>query len=200
MQKISRVQTPPLLGDYRQYKSFLRIDFRWRCCYCGVRERKWGGATHFAVEHFKPKSAFPELETVYSNLYYACDGCNCYKWRHWPTPSDLASGRRFFDICSDVPREHFWLDREGDLNHVSACGAYTIKLIRLNRTILVQIRREYLALLRQFKQSVRAVRGLRMLSATCQEIEKKKLIEQTIAVLESNLQRIRDYCTDGPLD
>jgi len=176
------------------------MDFRWRCCYCGVRERKWGGAAHFAVEHFKPKSTFPALETVYSNLYYACDACNRNKWRHWPSPSDIASGRRFFDICIDEPRKHFKLDRGGDLNHLSACGAYTIKLIRLNRTNLVQIRREYMGLLSEFKKSIRAVRSLKTLSATCQELEKKRVIEQAIAIFESNLQRIRHYCTAGPLD
>jgi len=189
--RFKRRQSPQAYSDYSNYKPYLRLDFRWRCCYCGVRERKWGGQSHFAVEHFQPKKLFPLLETTYSNLYYACDKCNGCKWRWWPNPADIAAGRRFFDPCSDLSKKHFRLDLTGMLQNLSDCGWYTIKTVRLNRKVLVDMRREHLQLIREYRKALRAVRDLSNKYLNCANLDEQQLLIRAILAIESNLVRAK---------
>lgn len=54
-----------ILGDWlREEQGFL-------CCYCEEEIAK--GISH--IEHFKPKSHFPELQLDYFNLFASCNGC-----------------------------------------------------------------------------------------------------------------------------
>jgi hypothetical protein len=158
MARVKRRQVPPQYADYRKYKPYLRIDFRYRCCYCTIHELNWGSERHFAVEHFRPKGRFSVLETDYSNLYYACDVCNDYKGKKWPSDDDLASGRRFFDACVDFARLHFKANSSGELEPLSSCGAYSIAAIRLNRPLLLKMRnqrREYAIKFRVLLKEIR---------------------------------------------
>ncbi|HLW85691.1 MAG TPA: hypothetical protein VKR60_10795 [Candidatus Sulfotelmatobacter sp.] len=161
MARIVRRATPPQYADYRSYKRFLRIDFRWRCCYCTIHEQNWGNDGHFAVEHFRPKEKFSELKTTYTNLYYACNLCNSYKWDKWPSDGDLAAGRRFFDACSDFSSDHFVDEGFGTLRGLTPCGEYTWKSVRLNRPDLIKMRNLRRQLNSRFKQVLRDVRELR---------------------------------------
>src|SRR5262249_8578818 len=101
-----REAQPPVLKTYRQFKPFLRVDFRRRCAYCERPEDYMGGDECFEVEHFRPKSKFPELECVYSNLYYACRGCNSHKSETWPSVEQIFLGMRFADPCVADPYVH----------------------------------------------------------------------------------------------
>jgi len=85
MAQFSRESQPFTFTSPRQYKPFLRSDFRTRCAYCERPEEYLGGEEAFEVEHFRPKSKFPQLDCVYSNLYYACRGCNAHKSETWPS-------------------------------------------------------------------------------------------------------------------
>lgn len=161
MARIIRRQLPPQYDDYKSYKPFLRLDFRWRCCYCTIHEANWGNAGHFAVEHFRPKDKFENLSTVYSNLYYACDLCNSYKWNKWPNDDDTAAGRRFFDPCSDLSSAHFVDEGLGVLKGLTPCGEYTWKSIRLNRPDLIKMRNLRRQLNSKFRQVLKDIRELR---------------------------------------
>ena len=94
MARILRKQDPPIQARYQDYKPYLRLDFVYRCAYCTIHEGRHGGEHNFQVEHFRPKrkDLFPELELVYSNLYYACNRCNVIKGSKWPTPEQQARG------------------------------------------------------------------------------------------------------------
>ncbi|MBP1641042.1 MAG: hypothetical protein H6Q17_2625 [Bacteroidetes bacterium] len=63
-------------SDYRYYKTYLADDFKSRCGYTGCSDFWFGGKTNFQIDHFKPKSIYPELETNYSNLVYCCSYVN----------------------------------------------------------------------------------------------------------------------------
>ena len=59
------------------------------CCYC---ESKIKNASYPEIEHFKPKSQYPELCFDYSNLHYSCKRCNLAKGSYYNddliSPSD----------------------------------------------------------------------------------------------------------------
>jgi hypothetical protein len=67
---------PPSLASQTQYngedvRERLRVDFSDQCYLCeGYLERSW------QVEHLRPRSAFPDREFDWTNLYPACAICN----------------------------------------------------------------------------------------------------------------------------
>ena len=66
-----------------EFKPHLRLDFGERCAYCGDGDSIAGSTRNFQVDHFAPKSKFPDLEFEYGNLMYACPYCNRAKWDYW---------------------------------------------------------------------------------------------------------------------
>ncbi len=65
------------------------------------------GVSKETVEHFRPKSRFPELAYTWSNLYYCCDACQCAKGEKWdellikPDADDFSCSRYFeFDFTT----------------------------------------------------------------------------------------------------
>lgn len=60
-------------------KTYLRIDFRFRCAYCRTHESELIiGERVFEKDHFKPQAKFANSEDVhrYDNLFYSCKLCN----------------------------------------------------------------------------------------------------------------------------
>src|ERR1035437_6028546 len=104
-----REPASPGLSEIRSYRrlrlvvlSALRRDFADRCCYCTGSTVEKGGEENFDVEHFRPKGRkeFAHLVFAYSNLYYACRGCNLAKGTKWPDASD--EERWFIDPCEEA--------------------------------------------------------------------------------------------------
>jgi hypothetical protein len=130
----NRQENPPQYSDAKVYKSFLRQDFRRQCAYCERTEAFLGGEEAFEVDHFKPRQRFPELASVYRNLYYSCRKCNLYKSSTWPSDERAKAGFVFADPCIEDPylahlREHL----DGALDELTACGEFTNGHIRLDR-------------------------------------------------------------------
>ena len=96
-----------------------------------------GGEEAFEVEHFKPRSKFPDLDRVYGNLYYVCRGCNAHKSETWPSDEMMATGMRFADPCESDPYVvHFSENADGSVGGVTRCGIDTDAHIRLSREAL----------------------------------------------------------------
>jgi hypothetical protein len=137
-----RHQSPPYFANYRWYIPFLRRDFLGRRAYCERTEEYLGGEGAFEVEHFKPKSKFPDLICAYDNLYYVCRKCNGHKSETWPSEDQAARGLRFADACSeDLYSDHLHECENGTLDTVTACGTYSNRHIRLERNELIRWRR-----------------------------------------------------------
>jgi len=137
-----RRENPPGKTNYREYKPFLRRDFRALCAYCERTEEYLGGEESFEVEHFKPKSKFPGLTCAYHNLYYACRGYNGHKWETWPSEDQIARGQRFADPCVEDPYVRHLREREdGAVEELTECGIYFNGHIRLGRPALRRWRR-----------------------------------------------------------
>src|SRR5262245_41234650 len=85
----ARRHGPRGYADYESYRPWLRDEFAFRCVYCLLRET-WGPVKGvYALDHFLPVAARPDLALEYDNLLYGCVSCNLSKGS-WQTPDPLA--------------------------------------------------------------------------------------------------------------
>ena len=79
-------------ASWRLFRSELSSRFSGICGYCEERDRG-------EVDHFKPKSKFPELVYEWTNWVFACHTCNSiYKREKWPQPG-------YIDPCTALHHE-----------------------------------------------------------------------------------------------
>jgi hypothetical protein len=190
MALFTRRESPPVFSNYSDYRPFLRRDFLVRCAYCERTEEYLGGEEAFEVEHFKPKSKFPELTRAYTNLYYVCRKCNGHKWETWPSADQFGRGQRFADPCVEDPYVHHLREREdGAVDELTPCGTYSNRHIRLARPELRRWRR-----LRS-----NALRDLPRLAAVARWLEQQVVAfgegpdrEETAARLEALTRHIEE--------
>jgi len=124
----------------------VRARYR-RCCgYCGVSEADAGG--ELTVDHFRPTSAGGDDSD--DNLVYACIRCNLNKSDFFPSPDDLARGRRLLQPLQDEVAVHIRHNEQtGQLEPLTVTGRFHIELLDLNRPPLVAHRlQRRLAMLR----------------------------------------------------
>lgn len=141
MARFTRRSNPPRHRSYQRYKPYLRDDFGYACVYCGIHENESGGPRFFTVEHYRPKSRFPELRNEYGNLLYACAVCNGYKGDDWPSDHPLADGRGYLDPCEHDLAEHVGPAGDDEVAGLTPVGRYMVERLHLNRGLLRKIRR-----------------------------------------------------------
>lgn len=74
-----RIHGPSGYAHYKQYRPWLRDEFKFRCIYCLIREQ-WGLVRGtFDIDHFLSQSHFKDTEKDYDNLLYSCATCNTAK-------------------------------------------------------------------------------------------------------------------------
>ncbi|MGC4043643.1 MAG: hypothetical protein QM758_07535 [Armatimonas sp.] len=132
-------------ADYTRYRPFLRQDFQYRCAYCLTHEFYLGGEAGCTIDHHRPQHglfARPDLVNVYENLYWCCHECNQNKGDTWPTPDELAEGRRFLDPCltEDDHDLHWETMPDGTITPQTPAGDYTIDQLMLWREQLTYLR------------------------------------------------------------
>lgn len=138
------------INDYKDYRKYIRDDFHECCAYCLSYELITGGEENFVLDHFKPKSKFPELTNEFSNIYYSCSVCNRYKSNIWPSQALIEQGQEFVDYCKSNFSSHFAEQDDGIWKPITPAGEYTAKKLRLNRQGLVKIRK----LLKQYNVNI----------------------------------------------
>ena len=90
-------------ADQRRVRDALRTDFGQCCAYCENRCAVSGDQrTRESVDHFRPRSKFPNQSLDWLNLVYACERCNGKKGNLWPEESD-AVNQRYFVVDGFVP-------------------------------------------------------------------------------------------------
>lgn len=146
----------------------VRHAFDCRCGYCSVDETSAGG--ELTVDHYQPLAA-DGLDEL-ANLVYACFRCNLYKGDYWPTPAEAAAGLFVLHPLRDDLTTHLHENiTTGELESLTATGAFNIRLLHLNRPQLVahrlkrraiEIQRQRLALLQEEnEQREQAIQVLR---------------------------------------
>jgi hypothetical protein len=135
-----REPAPLSTNDYRRFRPYIREDFSTCCAYCLLTELLGSGKENFELDHFKPRSRFPELVSEYKNIYYACHVCNNIKRDSWPLNELADQGYRYFDPCYDDFSAHFE-ESDGRWEPTTRVGEYSVERLRLNRDHLIQVRR-----------------------------------------------------------
>lgn len=146
----------PTYNHPSKYREYLRKTSDYSCEYCTITESECCGAT-FNIDHFRPKTYFPQYYSTCENLRYTCPRCNSYKNDKWIDIKkgcirncDICNNKtccenvsRFIDNLYEDPEEMLELGDDGVLKAI--CGSnpadYTIKFLRLNRTQLIKLRR-----------------------------------------------------------
>jgi len=121
--------------QYRAYKASLRADFDTRCGYCDDLDETYGLQQGFHIDHFAPRSIFPELEVDYENLVYSCPLCNIAKSNKWigSNPDVSHDGQEgFIDPCLSEYDDHLARSPDGKIIAKTSLGIYLIKNLKLN--------------------------------------------------------------------
>lgn len=203
MPRIKHRTAVPQYETYPEYRQILREDFLFRCCYCGLTESRYGGSRHFWIDHFRPKSNpdFKHLAANFYNLLYACDTCNSLKGRTWPTGSEIAAGKRFWNPREDSSVSHFRLHTaDGSVEALTVCAEYTIKRLRLNRKFTRTMRTKRLEGQARFRDALRTVRRTEILLANEQDQNYRRELSSIVASVRLNLATIRSELLTARLD
>jgi len=126
--KHKRKLTPRQFANYHYYKPLLQNEFNNKCIYCMTPDTL-NNYNNFGVDHYRPKSKFPELKNAYTNLFYCCNKCNNLKGDYWPK-----TGRENLFIpnaCDHIMFEH--LQFKEDLVYPKTdAGNFTVEMLCLN--------------------------------------------------------------------
>lgn len=122
--------------EYLKHKDKLMEEFEGRCAYCDSRV---GLTSHPVVEHFYPKSLYPEKFSDIDNLLIVCQICDISKAANFPLDSD--SNPQLLNPRTDRFADHIKLTSEGRFEGITQRGRVTIDTLNLNRAELVERRR-----------------------------------------------------------
>jgi len=124
----------------RQIRADARVlyeAFHGKCAFC---EAKMAHVSSPHVEHYRPKSKFPDQMFDWRNWLLSCGRCNDKKWVHFP---DCAGQPCLLNPSAEDPTAH--LDFSGTrMLAQTRRGEETIKLIGLNRSPLEDERAQWL--------------------------------------------------------
>jgi len=137
-------QRPDSVSKYRDFKPYLREEAEMKCVYCATSEGYLGGSDSYHVEHFRPKSLaqFESLLKEYSNLFYTCAICNRFKSNDWPSdPNDLTIAC-YIDPNLHNYNEFFTINDDFSISGTNVASRYMVERVNLNRTQLINVRRE----------------------------------------------------------
>lgn len=128
-----------------EIKQRLLVMFHDKCAFC---ESKITNVDYGDIEHFRPKSKFPELAVTWENLLLSCKRCNgtSQKSDHWPGPKE---GGPLVNPCEENPDKFFEFvyDKKTKVSFVkpkNQRGKVSEQIFGLNRTSLLQDRSEYI--------------------------------------------------------
>ena len=120
---------------HEEIKEVLCRMFHGKCAYC---ESKLTHVDFGDIEHYRPKSKWPQLTFEWENLMLACGICNQNKWDHFPEADE---GGPIINPTQEDPDVHldFSYDPKAKLATVHAKtvrGETSRKLLGLNRNEL----------------------------------------------------------------
>jgi uncharacterized protein (TIGR02646 family) len=133
---------------HRLIKDALVAMFHGKCAYC---ESKISHVDYGHIEHFKPKSRFPDLTFEWTNLLLSCPICNGSEYKSDRFPLETEGGP-LVNPCDELPAEHFEFvfDPVAKLATVigkTARGQTTEAIVGLNRYDLREYRSKIVMML-----------------------------------------------------
>lgn len=134
--------------NHTQIKQALLQMFNGKCSFC---ESYIENVDFGDIEHFKPKSKFPELAVAWENLLLSCKKCNGagQKGDKWPSKKE---GGPLIDPCVENPEDffEFVFDEKTLMSIVkpkNVRGATSENIYGLNKHTLVKDRNRYVQML-----------------------------------------------------
>ncbi len=189
-----RKLSPGPFKVYRTYKKYLRIEFDATCVYCRMPD-SLSERNSYAVEHYKPRNRFPDLDTVYSNLFYSCCNCNSHKGTFWPSKDQLSLGLFIPNPCEQVMHNHMRSQVGGMIKPHSFAGQWAIDLLDLNSPDQIKKRRAFLTLKKNVDSAIAALQKqhaeLKTIEKTTGHTELES-IQHDIIDVEEQLAELED--------
>jgi len=131
----------PNSGTYSDWKEQIAKECYNQCVYCAIHEAQFGGIDHYHIDHFKPRSKFPQHEHDILNLFYACPICNRFKSDDWPGDPDL-NAVSYIDPSRINYSELFEVRDNFEIEGKFTSSRYILIRLYLNRVQLIFERRE----------------------------------------------------------
>ena len=131
--KIRRSENIQYSNNYLIYKEQLVKDFRDLCGYCGKNRNYF--FDNFQIDHFRPKSKYPDLKNDYNNLVLSCPICNINKSDDWPTNDKNVyhnDSIGYVDPASKEFDEVFYRDEDGNIFSNYDYGKYMITKLKFD--------------------------------------------------------------------
>ncbi|MCW5848913.1 MAG: HNH endonuclease [Anaerolineae bacterium] len=127
----------------KQLRERIAAQARYRCGYCLTQEKVIG--MPMEIDHIIPEAQAGE--TVEDNLWLACSLCNAYKGEQTyafdPISNEIVP---LFNPRTQHWHDHFGWNQMGDeMIGRTATGRATVVALRLNRELLVEARRGWVA-------------------------------------------------------
>lgn len=135
--KTHPIRSNKTINNYKNHKTDLAKDFQNRCGYCNGHDQWLGREYVFQIDHFIPKSKYPDYEHRYSNLVYSCPYCNRAKSDDWPSnnPAEKTVGNKgYIDPCEADYCQTFYRDSEGRIYYENDIGEYMYKRLKFYLT------------------------------------------------------------------
>ena len=191
-----RQESPPSFSDYRKYKPFLRTDFDYQCAYCESREPELGGEKRTHIDHYKPKKKFPNLATLYANLFYSCPECNQSKKDYWPTVSQRLAKQFILNPSDHDFSRHF--DRSSaNWRGLTLAGRWNISKLLLSSAEQVRRRddRKVLVdLVAELEDQIRLAKAAADSARKMDNISGARAASTTIDKLRRRVEALRAKC------
>jgi hypothetical protein len=168
---------------YRDCKEDLSKEAEHKCIYCCIHESRFGGIRNFHVEHYKPKSKYALLRDSYSNLFYSCSICNCFKGNDWPNDPDDIYDKPFYPDplkvnYSDYMNINF---ETGLVEGLKKTTKYMVEKLYLNRPQLVN-ERKFFGLMQKMRKNYELLREVELKISNASSEEKIKVIDTFVEV------------------
>lgn len=131
--------------NQQEVKDALKFMFNRKCAFC---ESTVTHISYGEIEHFKPKSKFPDLCFNWDNFLLSCTVCNGTANKGNKFPSS-AEGGPFINPTVENPEDFFTFDYDDKLNRFivfpkNLRGKTMLQIIKLNREDLVEHRTQIL--------------------------------------------------------
>ncbi len=135
----------PAKGCYKDWKEKIAKKCFYQCVYCAIHESSFGGIRNFHIEHYRPKSKFPQLTDNINNLFYACAICNVFKGNDWPNePCPKHSNFSYPNPSETDYNKLFNVDNNAyEIAGRYQASKYLVERLFLNRPQLILIRRKF---------------------------------------------------------
>lgn len=129
---VRRLKPIRVFPKYQTNKPILQAEFTRLCVYCRQPDSQ-ARSQVYGIDHYAPKSIFPELVRDYTNLYYCCTLCNTYKRNYWHYPGK-ENKTRVLNPCDDDMAQHIRFDKStGLMQPLTDEGRFFARTFRLNQ-------------------------------------------------------------------